>query len=374
MDLLGQRYYIDDEGRKIYYDDDDFVNDEFIESVDPIEPELPGKNEIKYIVNKNGRKVDIEQEKKGKFVVNELGKVVWVKSEYDSEEKILLNENQSKGVAGERRKKRTRKKGPQQKRQSIKGRRRTYQYEPKINENTVLDYDIQIIIASKDRYDTLTKIIEDIFSQKTDYSFKMTILDDASEDKRYLTLMDKYNDVLVIRNPEVNGKKKYWKTINNLFFETKKSISRCVLQMDDDFVVCDDFLNRLMGEYFKAKSENEKCCCVAYHLTQDHNKRRWGLAHWVDGGGLYDYNFLDRLGFRIQEISPTRFKYKKTNSSGVWYQISHKIKRLGHTVYKPNESLVDHVGHEDSKMHPALRKKRQIKTINFNGKSNISGS
>lgn len=106
--------------------------------------------------------------------------------------------------------------------------------------------------------------------------------------------------------------------------------------------------------------------CLSYHIMVDDNINvgRWGLKYWVDGGGLYDYDFLKKIKFKIDEIPITRWNQNKDLSSGVWQQISRKINNLGYSIRKTEKSLAYHTGFNDSRMHPIFRKNNMINTIN----------
>jgi len=228
-----------------------------------------------------------------------------------------------------------------------------------------VDYDVVVIIASKDRFDNLSSILDNLFNTETKYSCKVIVINDASEDKTYNSLVEKYPLITYLENDVNYGKCRYWETINKLFDEAKKYKFKYLIQIDDDFELCNSFLDVVVDEYIKYKKINKKTICLSYHIMDDSNKKRWGLKYWIDGGGLYDYFFLKNIGFKINPINMNRWNVNKNISSGVWQQISKKINDYGCIIQKTEKSLANHLGFSESKMHPEFRKTSVIKTIKY---------
>jgi hypothetical protein len=218
-----------------------------------------------------------------------------------------------------------------------------YQYDETTIKNK-LYYDIIIIIPSKDRYDYLINILNDLISQSTKYTFKIIVLNDASIDGRYKNIPELYNNITYLENIENFGKHLYWKSINKLFFEASKYSFRFLLQIDDDFKLCNNFLDRLIIDYTNAKNKNNKIICLDYRIMNDWDELRWGCGKsWIDGCGLYEHEFIRQIKFKIDPINKLRWRMNKDISSGVWQQISKKINLLGYIVYKNNKRLVEHI-------------------------------
>lgn len=201
-----------------------------------------------------------------------------------------------------------------------------------VNNETIVDYDVIIIIPTKDRYDNLCNILNMLQYQRTKYTFKIIVLNDCSNDDRYSHINEKYSNIKFISNNRNNGKKKYWVTINKLLNESKSYKFRYLIQIDDDFGICNNFIDRVIKEYLSAKSVNDNVISVHYNGNTD---SRWGCKkNWVDGGGLYDYNFLYSINFKIDKVYESRWKTNKRISSGVWEQISKKINKMGLKIHK----------------------------------------
>lgn len=229
------------------------------------------------------------------------------------------------------------------------------------------EYDTVIIITTYNRYDYLCELLNQIYIQKTKYKFKVIVVNDGSDDIRYNTLINNYSNLEHIENEKNNGKYLYWKTINLGFESAKKYSSNTILQLDDDFKLCNDFLNKLLDIYFNKKNEDNKIICISFHLyDKNHlNEKRWNLNFWVDGGGLYDINFIKKINYKIDEISINRWNSNKNLSTGVWLQISKKINLLGCKIFKTTESLVFHLGLSESKMQNTIHDNDSMKTFNY---------
>lgn len=228
-------------------------------------------------------------------------------------------------------------------------------------------YEVFISIASYNRYSYLTKILDDLFSQETKHSFFVCVLDDCSTDHRYQNLAQAYHDkpFQYIRNKNNNGKQKYWETITKLFKTAEQYNCKLLVQMDDDFKICDNFIDNVI-EQWRLKA-NVMTAAMKYHRdARDKDGRKvWGLNDWVDGGSAFSYKFLEQIYFSINKIPVTRWMIDKKLSSGVWEQVSKKINLLSMNIIKSDNSLVKHLDSDTSKMNPSARKVSNIKTQYF---------
>jgi len=219
-------------------------------------------------------------------------------------------------------------------------------FNEKYKKNADVDYDVIIISGSYNRYEMVENQIKSFFNQKSRYTFKYILLNDGSSDNRYDELKKLYPSIIYLKNKTSNGKKKYWKTITDLLQESKNYKSHAILQIDDDFYLCNSFLDRLMDLYFLKKEENNKILGISYHLYGETHltENRWGCENgsWADGGCLFDYNFFRYSGFKINEIPESR--WNTGLSSGVWEQTSRSINYIGCSIYKTPVSYVNHEG------------------------------
>jgi len=232
-----------------------------------------------------------------------------------------------------------------------------------------VDYDAIIIISSYERYDSLKNILTKLYSQETRYSFKTIIVNDGSIDKRYNKLKKEFKNIKYLKNNINGGVKYYWRTINKLLCESKKYETSAIIQMDDDFILCDGFLNNLIDTFFELKKENNSYMLVKYHLGKLDNilidpetffnpKLNFQGA---DGGTLFDQQFMNLIDYSIDDMSDVAGH----SGSHVWHFINKMIIKMGVKCYIFRKSLAFHDGNDDSKMHPAIRSKRKYNTINF---------
>lgn len=236
-----------------------------------------------------------------------------------------------------------------------------------ISDNNKITKDIIITISSYNRYDKLTRILDQLYSQSTKCSFSIVILNDGSDDARYANLKKNYPTINFINNKTNGGKLYYWKSINSLWELAKNKYQfEYLLQIDDDFILCDNFLNILYDDISRVRVSDNTYIAYSFHLNSknDLEQPRWDCKYWIDGGGLYHIDFLKKIDFKIDEISKSRFNSKYI-SSGVWKQITKKINEFGFKILKSNYSLVKHDGNMDSKMNANLRKKKPINTFNY---------
>jgi len=240
-----------------------------------------------------------------------------------------------------------------------------------------VDYDVLIYISSYNRYEKVLRILNALYNQPTDYSFKIIFMNDGSDDKRYETIKyrKKFTDITFLKNIKNGGKKFYWKTINKVFGELKKYETYCIIQIDDDFLLCDGFINKLMNKFFELKEENNSYMGIRYHLGTfnkedeiDNNYYDRNISFQAfDGGSLFDVQFMKLIKYQInEEVIDT---YKNLNPH-VWKTLNDFVRSFGIMIYTMKESLAFHDDDGISKMHPQFNGVRKIYTKNFtnNGK------
>jgi hypothetical protein len=227
-----------------------------------------------------------------------------------------------------------------------------------------------IIIPSYNRYFKLINLLNNLLNQNTKYNFKILVNDDNSTDINYLNLHQDYknheNKLIFIRNNENKGKYKYWETINSCFNQIKEEDFDFLIQLDDDFEICENFIDYVLDFFKDIILSNNKISAMSLHLNncEDGIKSRWGVNNsWVDGGTIYTREIIDLLNFKIEEISIKRWSKDKNLSSGVWSQISKRINSLGFVICKPTYSFLNHVDDLESKMN--FENNRQINSYNF---------
>lgn len=212
------------------------------------------------------------------------------------------------------------------------------------------DTDIVFIIPSYNRYDSLVGILENL--QKTDLDITIFIYNDGSSDPRYKNIKNDKN-IVISHGKHNHGKKKYWMTINECLYFASKIKFKYLVQIDDDFTLIKNFSENIYSLFESIHNEFD---AVHYHVADMENYNCWGYkGNHVDGGVGFTYNFLKKINFEIDPISPDRWKDNENLSSGVWRQVSDKINKFNLKVYRPAYSFCIHDGNLDSKMNEKLR-------------------
>ena len=224
-----------------------------------------------------------------------------------------------------------------------------------------------VIIASYNRFSRISALLSQLFQQRVEssYPYKVILVDDASPGDEYLSLTQTFPELIYHRNRLNLGKEEYWRSINALLQAAKQEGADYVIQLDDDFQICDRFVDRLVDEVEDVKSREHGLWACHFHHYQGKTKEQWGLPQWLDGGACFTKKCLERIRYRLDPISARRFRSRAPVSSGVWSQISAKISRMGGVVYHTPYSFVRHLGNEDSQMNGKHREQHPIITERF---------
>jgi hypothetical protein len=257
-----------------------------------------------------------------------------------------------------------------------RGDRRSGNYLDLVENNYIkkenVDVDIVICIPSHDRYEKLKRIIEQIKDSNSKYSYLIVILNDGSSDERYNTLVNEYPNIIQIVNSVPNGKALHWFCYNQMWNVLKGCICHAVLQMDDDFILCDNFLDIIVDLFFEKKNVNSRIMAISPHLWSFKKACKyeswWNRNDLIDGIALIDYDVIKYLNFELQPVN-AKDVIKPGVQVRAWTQISMGIKMYRGIIFRTSESLVFHDGNEDSKLHGDFRKVKKIYTHNFINKN-----
>jgi len=240
-------------------------------------------------------------------------------------------------------------------------------YGPYVKEENV-DYDVVICVTSFERYKKVRRIIKQLHTQESKYTFKFCMINDASLDERYKTLKTEFPNIVYLENDVNGGKVNYWRTVNKLWEVGGTFKSHGFLQIDDDFILCDNFLDRLMDAFFSKKEENNGFMVFSYHIYgYDRNKPQadwWynGVSIAIDGGTLFDARFVKMFNYHV-EIGEKLIAAH--TSTFVWDTIVQHIRNFGVRVYRLPNSLAWHDGNFDSKLNEQARRHKKSYTKNF---------
>lgn len=105
--------------------------------------------------------------------------------------------------------------------------------------------DLTILITTYNRKNLIKNMLDQLFREKTKYSYKIILIDDCSKDPFYNTknIQSLYPDLIYLRTLENNGRECFWVTINILMEKAKEIDSHFILQLSDDFELCNNFIN-----------------------------------------------------------------------------------------------------------------------------------
>lgn len=217
---------------------------------------------------------------------------------------------------------------------------------------TDVDYDVIICVSSFNRFDKVNKLLSMFYTQDSNYSYKVILLDDNSTDDRYMELKEIYPNIEYYKNNKNNGRKLYWYTVTQLWQYAKNYKSNTILMIDDDFLLCDNFLNTICDLFYYIKNENNNVVGIAPHLHSYmlyiSQMDWWFNTYSVDGVCLFDRNFIESFNYQLEIVSDDELK-AEAHAHG-WSQIQKRIKLENKMVYKTKYSLVYHDGNDESRL------------------------
>ncbi|MFW5847694.1 MAG: glycosyltransferase family A protein [bacterium] len=237
---------------------------------------------------------------------------------------------------------------------------------PPYKKRETVDYDVIIAICSFNRYKKVKRLLNQLLEQKSKYTFRIMLMNDGSTKGNYQEF--KNYDIIYIENKINGGKNLYWKTVSTLWERAKNFETHAFLQIDDDFLLCENFIDTLMNKFFELKEKNSQYCGIRYHV-RDYNRvielysKYDNDMQGGDGGTLFDIDFIKYINYNI----PKQIVKNKLDHTHVWSHINDNIKEYGGRIYVCPQSLAYHDGNEDSKHHPIIRKKKKICTQQYVG-------
>src|SRR5690606_30973023 len=117
------------------------------------------------------------------------------------------------------------------------------------------------------------------------------------------SIKEKYPNVFYLKNEKSNGKIQHWYCYNQMWDVVKNIDTKTVLQMDDDFIICGNFLDTILSIFFEQKQQNANMMVVAPHLWSFYENVEtedwWKRNDLVDGIGLFSIEFLKKIDFKL---------------------------------------------------------------------------
>jgi D-beta-D-heptose 7-phosphate kinase/D-beta-D-heptose 1-phosphate adenosyltransferase len=224
------------------------------------------------------------------------------------------------------------------------------------------DYDAVLTIATYRRTEILRRTLAQLREEQTRYRVQILVLNDGNPRPDMDPVIRENPDVLFLHNAINNGKHRYWTTVSTLLQEASRFRYNFLIQMDDDHQPVDDFLDTIIEYLYRLEPDT-----ILKFITNE-NSPDWGTPHWVDGGAAYPRSFLDQIGHTIDEVPLQRWADEPQASSGVWHQVTRKLNALNYKVEFVDPSMANHLGYRDSVMNAALRRKHELRTLNFSKK------
>jgi hypothetical protein len=221
-----------------------------------------------------------------------------------------------------------------------------------------VDYDVVICIPSHERFNKVARLITQFYNQPTKYTFKIILLNDGSKSLYYSQLTKRFPEIIYEKNRVANGKTLHWYCYNQLWKHLKDIQCHAVLQMDDDFILSDGFLDNIMDLYFRAKEKNGSIAAIAPHLWSFKKscdfETWWNRTDFVDGIALIDDEIIKYMSYQMKPVDAEAVS-KEGVPVRAWTQISAAIKEMRRIIYRTPKSLVYHDGNDDSKLHGKFR-------------------
>ncbi len=241
---------------------------------------------------------------------------------------------------------------------------------PKYQKKAYVDYDVVICIPSYNRYEKVKRLVSQFYKQPTKYTFKIVLLNDGSDDPNYDTLTTEFSEIIYLKNEKPNGKVLHWYCYNQMWDMVRDIQCHTILQMDDDFILSDNFLNTIVDLFFELKEQDNKMMAVAPHLWSfkkyTENENWWSRRDFVDGIALIDDFVIKRMRYKMNPVDIEKTQ-KPGVAVGAWIQIANAIKYMCGWIYRTKNSLVYHDGNDDSKLHGNVRKGGGVYTQKYIG-------
>lgn len=240
-------------------------------------------------------------------------------------------------------------------RKEIRNNKRTLLPPKHYDKKIFVDYDVVICIPSHERYEKIKRLISQFHEQPTKYTYKIILLNDGSKSHSYDKLIEEFPEIIYIKNDEPNGKLKHWYCYSQMWEHLKNIECHAVLQMDDDFILCDNFLDTILDIYFERKEIDDHMRGISPH-TWSFKKGKvkhenwWNQIDFVDGISLLDVSVIENMNYVMHAIT-SRDVTQTGVPVGTWDQINATVNKMRGYYYRTPESLVYHDGNNDSKLH-----------------------
>jgi hypothetical protein len=191
------------------------------------------------------------------------------------------------------------------------------------------------------------------------------VWDDYSDFK--IEYLLKWNNKITFYQFQKNhGKKQAWKKFRDIFKRMPRGYDYYIF-LPDDVELCEDFIYKAIETWESIK--HEKKICLSFSDVERTKKPNWTdfnavdcgnviMTQWTDLMFICEERFFDLV--EVAEVCETRWKFDDLLGSGVGSVISNHFHKMGLTMYNTKENLLKHIGNDDSKMNPVIRKKQRL--------------
>lgn len=229
------------------------------------------------------------------------------------------------------------------------------------------DYDIVICIPSFNRYKLIKRLLTQLYTQKTKHKFLVILIDDGSTDISYFTLKKEFNELIYLRNNDNFNRQYHWKLYELMWRKLKTLTTKYVIQMDDDFILCDNFLDTVIKLYKETEIKYDNLIGIAPHTyeflnNKIKNKDDKRTKNNIDGIGVFDIKLIKKLNYKLDGV---KNKINDGVTVGVWQQIKKVCDTHNFYIHRTEKTYVLHDDAGDSKLHSKTRKIKKIKSINL---------
>lgn len=138
------------------------------------------------------------------------------------------------------------------------------------------------------------------------------------------------------------GKRFYWHTVNKLWLAARKAKPDLVVQLPDDYTLRRGWLDRIIARYYELGGQG------VLNIMPCHRQRQWRIERelvgdvyhnaFIDGAFITTREVMDRLEWRVMPV--VEAWHRPGRSSGVWAQITRRLKRMGVPMFQLRTSPV----------------------------------
>ena len=225
--------------------------------------------------------------------------------------------------------------------------------------------EVRVAIMTRDRPEDLRRLLADVLAWAPPNT-AITVYDDASEDVWAVMDAALRAGAEVVRFPEPHGRERFWALYNRIVRDFRDHAGWGIV-FPDDYRLCADFFTKAFALHGELPGP-----AGALNPVRDHRSKRngWGgkpasetenliVDHWVDCAQVARPEFYEAIGFEV------RATWSRHVGTGVGAQMSQRAAAAGLTMGHPKKSLIVHVGHTESVLHPEHRKEQPIREVDF---------